>query len=225
MQGILFPHTDVAITIEMTEDMLGTVPKNKSLYTSFIAEKMKDLTAKDLPLASGALATEEAVAAQIQEEIETVEHLEDKGWTGFHRDKDGVFIYDYMFKGFLCESARTCKEYGLLKQLQDKFKRHVFVNPRRLRLKEKEDGTLERPIRAMTPQGPRVALIRSDTVNAGTKIDLTLTILKVSGITLKCLEQVLSYGALSGLGQWRNGGWGRFKINELKVVHETPNKS
>ena len=54
--------------------------------------------------------------------------MEERGWTGFHKDEQGSFIYNYTLKGFLCEAARTLKEWGVVKQLQDKFKRHCFVS-------------------------------------------------------------------------------------------------
>jgi hypothetical protein len=192
MQG-----TNYHITIELLERMLGTVPKSPDIYKAYIASK-----AADLGLA--------------EEEIATVESLEEKGWTGFHRDEQGPFLYNYTVKGFLCESARTLKQWGTLKQLQDKFKRYVFVNPRRIRLPEPA-GVLERPLRAQTAQGPRVALTRSDYVAEGTQLEFVLEVLEGSGITENCLKDVLSYGSRLGLGQWRTGSWGTFKIVSLEV--------
>lgn len=189
------------VEVELIEPLLGTVPKNKDVYAKFIASK-----AADLELAA--------------EEIATVKELENRGWTGFHEDEDGPFLYNYSVKGFLCEAARTLKQFGLLKQLQDKFTRYVFVFPRRIRL-PKPDGefaVLERPLRAQTAQGPRVTVTRSDVVPEGTKIKFTMDVLEGSGITQGCIEKVLSYGHYKGLGQWRNGGFGSFELVKLEEV-------
>lgn len=188
--------TKYDITIKLQEHLLGTVPKNPEVYKTFVATK-----AADLGLA--------------EEEVATVESLEEKGWTGFHKDEEGHFIYNYLIKGFLCESARTLKTFGPLKQLQDKFKRYAFVTPRRIRLPDPA-GVLERPLRAQTAQGPRVALARSDYIKAGTEISFTVEILDASGISRGCLEQVLDYGSRLGLGQWRTGSWGTFEVVSLE---------
>lgn len=190
--------TTYEVELKLTEIMLGTVPKSPEIYKSYIASK-----AADLGLA--------------EEEVATVESLEEKGWTGFHRDERGPFVYNYLVKGFLCESARTLKQWGNLKQLQDKFKRYVFVTPRRIRIPEPA-GVLERPLRAQTAQGPRVALTRSDYVEAGAVIRFKLEVLDVAGITEGCLKDVLSYGSRLGLGQWRSGSYGTFDVLKLEEV-------
>lgn len=187
--------TTYKITIRLIEDMLGTTPKDPALYKNFVASKIADLGLAD-------------------EEVATVESIEQRGWTGFMRDERGPFFFNYLVKGQLCEAARTIKQFGLLKQLQDKFKRYVFVMPRRIRLPEPA-GVLERPLRAQTAQGPRVALVRSDYIAAGTEISYKLEILNAGGITEACLRDVLSYGSRMGLGQWRSGGFGQFEVVSL----------
>ncbi len=189
--------TKYEVEIELVEDMLGTVPKNKDVYKTFIASQAVD-------------------AGLAEEEIATVQSLEEKGWTGFHKDDEGHFLYDYAVKGFLCESARTMKNYGAMKQLQDKFKRYVFVTPRRIRLPEPNKEPLERPLRAMTAQGPRVALTRSDVIPAGTVLKFNVEIMDVVGIKLDLLKATLDYGKYIGLGQWRTGSYGRFAVNQIK---------
>jgi hypothetical protein len=83
-------------------------------------------------------------------------------------------------------------------------------------LKEKPDGRLERPLRANTPQGPRVSLVSSDYVDAGVEFEITITLLPHKELKWKIVEQLLDYGKLKGLGQWRNGGWGRFEWEKVK---------
>ena len=64
-----------------------------------------------------------------------------------------------------------------VKQLQDKVKRYCFVRPRKVRLPAIA-GQLERPLRAQTAQGPRVTVVRSDIVPAGSCISFELHVLR-----------------------------------------------
>ncbi|MEE0146233.1 MAG: hypothetical protein UEP80_07665, partial [Senegalimassilia anaerobia] len=72
-----------------------------------------------------------------------------------------------------------------------------------------EVGICERPLRADTPHGARVALARSETVPAGTKIRFTLVVMNESDWPL--VQEWLDYGQFRGIGQWRNSGKGRFE--------------
>jgi hypothetical protein len=206
------------VTLELLEDMLGTVPMAKDLYSKHLAskatERLEKMRDQGIPMADGSPVTDAAIAAAIKEETATVADSEERGWTTFHKDGEGFFIYNYAIKGFLCEAARTLKEGEsdegeTTKQLSDKFKRYCFVTPRRIRLVEPM-GTLERPLRAQTAKGPRVALVRSDFIAAGTQLAFDLRVLEGGGISVTTLKDVLSYGALMGLGQWRSGGYGTF---------------
>lgn len=70
----------------------------------------------------------------------------------------------------------------------------------------------QRSLRAQTAQGPRISLAKSEVMEAGAKLSFTLKIMKGSKIDdEKALNRLFSYGELSGLGQWRNAGWGQFR--------------
>ncbi len=211
-----------SVHIELIEDLLGTVPLSRDVYSQHIANKKREELTRDarkgMPLASGREATDAVIAEVLDEEVQSVQDMADpdqhRGWTTFHRDAEGPFLYDYHLKGNLCEAARALKEWGVVKQLQDKVKRYVFVAPRKIRLPE-VSGQNERPLRAQTAQGPRVTVVRSDTVCAGTQLFFDLIVVPGGGITKNLLEDVLSYGELQGLCQWRSGGWGRFTVLNL----------
>lgn len=194
------------VEIEFTEPLLGTVPQSKDIYTNYIAS----------------LAPKPSLA---DEEIETVEDVEDKGWTGFHTDKDGPFLYDYQIKGFLKEAANILKQELNIKQAKSRVDNYVFVFPRRVHFKGLADANLvplERPLRGMTPRGERVTLVRSDQVPVGTTIQFEILILpnpkgkESSAITVDVVEKLLDFGTLKGIGQWRNGGYGRFTWNKIE---------
>lgn len=193
------------IKVMFSEPVLGTVPKDKDVYAGYIATK--------------AALTDE----QIAEELATVESVEEKGWTGFHLVDGQPILYDYVVKGFFkgaCGALRRVidtrsKKITAYKKVIDGL---VFVTPRRIPLilpEGAEMGTLERPLRAETAKGPRVALARSDTCPPGTTMEFTVTVLGV--VSRALLEEWLSYGRLLGFGQWRSGGYGRFSYEMTEV--------
>ena len=75
--------------------------------------------------------------------------------------------------GFLKESGNTLKDQLGIRNLRSKIDQYIYILPRRIHFAKKPDGVLERPLRAMTMQGPRVALTRSDMVKAGTRLEFT----------------------------------------------------
>ena len=192
------------VKLTLTKEILGTVPKDPEIYGTHIAGR--------------AALTDE----QLAEELATVEKVEEKGWTGFHMLDGQPVLYDYVIKGFFkdaCGMLRRCSDtrsakITAYKKIIDGL---VFVEPRQipLDLNGGEMGTNERPLRASTPQGERVALARSDTCPEGTTIDFVVTVLGAVPATL--LREWLDYGTLRGLGQWRNGGWGTFTYEMEKL--------
>ena len=57
----------------------------------------------------------------------------------------------------------------------------------------------------------------SEVVPAGARLQFTLMVLQNSTLSPKVLRTLFSYGRMSGLGQWRNAGWGQFQY-ELTAV-------
>lgn len=182
--------------IQLLENMLGTVPKDEEVFKTYI-ESQKPIT----------ITEDEAI---------TIEKIEEKGWTGFHKDPEkGLLIKDYLFKGFIKHAGNTLKESLGIKALKSKITEFVFVFPRNIFLgKMQPDGVFERPLRAMTPQGERVCLARSDYVKSGTVFSLTIGLLKHPQINWKAIDALMSHGILMGLGQFRNGSFGRFVVLE-----------
>lgn len=222
----LLAFREFDVHVKLLEQMLGTVPKNKEVYASHIANKGREQLLKNagkgLKNASGEELTPETTEVMLQEEVETIQEVEERGWTGFHTDEQGPFVFDYFVKGTLCEAARTIakqieKEHGL-KQLQDKVKRFLFVSPRRIRLPAIEEKPLERPLRAMTAQGPRVTVVRSDSIAAESEFTFRIRLLDGSGLTPTIIQKILAYGELIGFGQWRTGSYGRYSVVSFKEV-------
>lgn len=203
------------VVVTLTENQLGTVPKSKEVYANYIATKAP-------------------APANGEEEVETVEEAEERGWSTFHKDDIGLLVYDYMIKGFLKDALETLMENGTvtpkIKAYKKWIDRLVFVYPRRIHFMRDEhalkepDGCEERPLRAMGPKGERVTLVRSDYVIPGTSLKFEIELLKnTKGLTWEVIEQCLEFGRRIGLGQWRSGGWGRFDFI-MRDVADLPAK-
>ena len=72
----------------------------------------------------------------------------------------------------------------------------------------------QRPLRAQTAQGERVALASSETVPEGST--MTFEIKCLLDTHIPAVIEALEYGAMRGFGQWRNSGKGRFHYEILE---------
>ena len=196
------------VAIELIEPMLGTIPKDPEVYARYIASKAPSPD-----------------VGQDEVDADTVKKLELSGWTGFHEDENGLFLYNYAILGFMKEAGNILKDQLGVRNLRSKIDMFVYVEPRRVRIPGQVVGVLERPLRAMTAQGPRVALARSDYVEAGTQLHFQLKILKNKEVTPEIIRRVLEFGTLKGLGQFRNGSYGRFKVVSFEEVKEAKEAS
>ena len=106
-----------------------------------------------------------------------------------------------------------------IKNLRSKISDLLFVFPRQIYFKQKKaDGVLERSLRAMTPLGPRTSVAKSDYLIIGTELEFDVHIINNGKEELKddIIAKLLEYGQYQGLGQFRNGGYGRFEIVSIK---------
>lgn len=198
-----------AVTIRLTSKMLATVPKDPDVYGSFIASKAPSQD-------------------EIDEEMKTVPEpqtkAEEKGWTGFHTDDKGIFIYNYMIKGHMKTALETLVSNGAVTKVPAYKKwidRMVFISPRKIYFGIKQpDDSLSRPLRTMTPQGERVTLVKSDYVKQGREISFEIEVLKNDkNLDWKTIGKCLQYGEYIGLGQWRgSGGYGQFEVVKARKI-------
>ena len=194
------------IKITLIEEMLSTKAANKDVFADFIASKAPD-------------------GDKRKEELDTAEHREEAGTTVFHRQNGQIGIWDYQIKGFFKDACGAMNRFdsdargGLdkLPAYKSKIDGCVFVSPRFIPIAipaGEQVGICERPLRAETAKGPRVSVCRSETVPAGSTIEIEVKIL--SKELRPYVDQWLEYGKLRGLGQWRNSGKGRFEASEVK---------
>ena len=189
------------VRVDYFEELLGTNPANPEIHSKFIASKAPDAESREQEIA-----------------MMGAEEYEEQNMTVFARNENGIPInWDYQWKGYFKDSC------GMLKRAGEGFKSSkltsykkvidglIFVFPREIPLMLPKGGMIgscQRPLRASTAQGERVALANSETVPAGTVQEFEIRLLKDS--LLPVVIEWLTYGELHGTGQWRNSGKGRF---------------
>ena len=194
------------IKITFEEPVLGTSPRNEELFTDYVASKAPDVKS-------------------MEEEIEAMgaAAVAEKGMTIFPRNAEGQpILWDYQVKGFFKDSCQMLAKLGgsgkdkkpvnessKIKAYKKVIDGLIFVFPRQIVLNYPgEIGICQRPLRAQTMQGERVALTMSEELPAGTTAELE--IMCMDDAHEAAVREWLDYGALRGIGQWRNSGKGRF---------------
>lgn len=190
------------VRLTFTEEILGTASTSKEIHAEFIASKAPDAMSRE----------EEIEAIGVDEVIE-------KGMTVFHRNAEGKpILFDYQIKGFFKNSAKAFNYVKKLTAYKSKIDNLVFIKERMIVLQipeGQEIGNCQRPLRASTAQGERVALANSESCPAGTVIEFTIMVM-LDELMANVIEW-LDYGALNGIGQWHNSGKGRFEWKDITV--------
>lgn len=190
------------------EPLLGSQPANPEVRSAFIASKAPEQHLRD---------EEEAMFDP--------DAARDKGLTVFMRNpKTGaVALMDYAVKGMIKANVAALEAENKIKQGSAKAGKYVFVSPRVVDLLDDNNepiktcaDDLERPLRAKTMKGDRVALTSSEQVLPPWRIEFEIRLVPNNGteksksVTWESIEDALDYGEFNGLGQWHNGGYGRF---------------
>jgi len=189
------------VEVTFTNELLATNSADPDIYSAYLAS----------------LASDEDRKAEL-ERLGLAE-VDEKGMTVFLRNKENPMIPQlkaYTWLGFLKARSRAQAKIdgnpivgmtAYIKEIDDR----IAVSPKFIDLELPEGAavdTLQRPLRAQTMQGDRVALAKSETVPAGTKCRFTFRTETLEG--MKLVEACLRYGAIHGTGQWRNAGYGTF---------------
>ena len=202
------------VRITLTDELLGTNPGNKEVHEKFINSKAPDAETREQELEH--LPTEEMIKNEM---------------TVFYRDADGnpamacYHMYGFFksacgflrkVKGKRSEKLKAYKKAidGLIKvypDAADRTGRYITLHIP----DGAEIGSCQRPLRAQTMQGERVALANSETVPAGTWFECDICDLS-DGTLWDAIEEWLDYGEFNGLGQWRSSGKGSFTWEYVK---------
>lgn len=197
-------ENNMKIRITFMEEVLGSSPAKQEIYRDYIASKAPD-------------------AATIEDEVAAVgvDEVTEQGMTVFPRTKDGVpFAYDYQIKGMFkdtCGMLARVKttESSKLKAYKKIIDGLIFVYPREIPYQfDGEIGKCDRPLRAQTAQGERVAIASSETVPAGASLEFEVECL--DSAHKKAVFEWLEYGQKRGFSQWRNSGKGRFTFEVIE---------
>lgn len=196
------------VRLTTTEEMLGMSPSDKEIYDTYIAAKNPN-------------------PQEEENESDFISDTDIKGKTIFPVLDDGTpFFWNYQIKGFFKDACGMLSrvvekdENGKKKGLSESAKLTaykkvidglIFVFPRKIPIIMPEGAkidTCQRPLRAQTAQGERIALASSDAIPAGATIEFEIKLL--SDTYENAVLEWLEYGELRGLGQWRNSGKGTF---------------
>lgn len=195
----------IKVRMTLIESMLGTSPNDEDIFVNFVGSKA--------PNAETRAQEVEALGADA---------VVEKGMTVFPRSADGEpILWDYQIKGFFKDScsmlARVKNNGGKklyksagIKAYKKVIDGMVFPAPREIviHLPDGEEiDYCQRPLRAQTAQGERVALAISERVPAGSWFEFEVVCLDDDHIDL--VKEWLDYAKLRGFGQWRNSGCGR----------------
>ena len=199
------------VKITFIDSVLGTASGNPEVHSDYIASKAPD-------------------AKSMEEEVAAIgaDGVEQKQMTVFPRDQDGNPIFwNYQIKGFFksaCSALSKIKgtKSSGLKAYKKQIDLRIFVFPDAkdrssrdiLIHTDKPVGVLQRPLRASTAQGERVALASSEMIEAGAWCEFDIVMLNNEDEAL--VREWLDYGSLNGLGCWRNASHGAFTWEETK---------
>ena len=195
--------TTLKIKVVFDEEVLGTAASNPDIHREYIASNSPN-------------------ALTLEEEVEAIgtEEVFEKSMTIFPKDENGTPIaWDYQWKGFLKDAFGSLKkipgtECGKIKAYKKEIDGLIFVYPRQIPIEVNgEIGVCQRPLRASTAQGERIALASSESIPAGSSMVFDIQCLLDSHE--KAVIEALNYGRMRGFGQWRNSGMGRFKYEIL----------
>lgn len=196
---------ELKVRITLIDELLGTASNDADVHRNYIASKAPD-------------------AAKVEDEVAAVgvDAVVETSMTVFPRDNDGnPILYDYRIKGFFKDACGMLSRVAGKKNKSSQIKAYkkvidglIFVFPRMIQISyDGELGSCQRPLRAQTAQGERVALANSEAIPAGATFDIIIQCL--SDDHEDAVLEWLDYGVLRGIGQWRNSGKGRFTWEEI----------
>lgn len=201
---------NLKVEVIFDEEVLGTASGNPDLHRDYIASNAPD-------------------AMKLAEEVASIgtEEVFEKSMTVFSRNKEGnPIVFDYQWRGYFKDAFKALRKVpkskcSAIKNYKQEIDGLVFVTPRQIPIQMGEDAKIDicqRPLRASTAQGERIALASSESVPVGSKMTFDIQLLNPSDE--KAIIECLNYGRLRGFGQWRNSGKGRFHYNILERTQD-----
>ena len=193
---------ELKVKLTFFEEVLGTASADKEIHKTYISSKSPD-------------------APSLTEEIEALgeEEVMEKSMTIFPKENGVPIFWDYQIKGFFKDSCGMLRkvsgsESSKIKAYKKEIDGLIFIKERKIPISfGGEIGSCQRPLRANTAQGDRVAIANSETVPEGSTVEFTIQCM--CDAHMKAVIEWLDYGRFRGIGQWRNSGKGRFTWEEI----------
>jgi len=212
-------------------DIAGGTPMSPDLIKGWI-----DATCKDK--------SDEERAKLVEASLEALPDISEekaaRSWVGFKRNENGEFFIDgRCIKAMLKEGGNILKEIipnggkqrgknkgkdkGIT-ALKSKVADRVFVVEHQVYFtrngeRVKEAQLEERPVHAMTPQGPRSSLKRTDILR-DVDVEFTVRRLATDDVPEEALYAILVYAQQLGLGADRSQGRGTMEDIDVEKTKE-----
>ena len=206
------------LEMRFRDRLMGGIPKNPDLIGDWLKARMpSDSAIVNRRAAGETISSVETLAKEVEE---TIEAVEERAWTGFQTDDNGLFVRQDHVKAHLKDCANVLRGMAEVTAFRSKLADRVFPEPPRIYLHV--DSTTddivqaptdywEHPVHVMTPRGKRSALKRTDYVEQP-MIRLNLRVLDDGVISEKHLRDILEYGAVHGFGAERGLGNGQYEF-------------
>ena len=212
------------LKMRFRDRLMGGIPKNPDLIGDWLKARMpSDAAIINRRAAGETISSVETLAKEVEE---TIEAVEERAWTGFQSDDNGLFVRQDHVKAHLKDCANVLRGLAEVTAFRSKVADRVFPEPPRIYLYSQvapaiginegdvfsePDGYWEHPVHVMTPRGKRSALKRTDYVSQP-MIRLNLRVLDDKTITEKHLRDILEYGSVHGFGAERSLGNGQYEF-------------
>lgn len=203
------------------DSILGGEPNSKELHEDYIQSKIPDDQYEP-----------EELERIKSEELQALMEGDEKGKTVFYRNEAGEpCLKNNHIKGFFksaCAALKSDKDTlsskmtSYKKEIDTKIFVFADASDRSSRFipiqNYGEIGSCQRPLRAQTMQGERVAIADSEEIHEGAFIEFDVVMLKHDKKPIKpeLIEEWLQFGEFNGLGQWRNSGHGAFTYEVIE---------
>jgi hypothetical protein len=229
------PAQRYKVKIEFLTSLLGTAPSSPDIYTDFLIVKKLEVLLKRARTDEDKAAIEKIRGARADHELAQLlgdDESDIKGKTVFRANKGGICMPGYMVRGFYKEACAMCSSIPQPKSKIDKF---LFVieadiplmrtdpnDPTASRQLQRSDThDLSRPLRTEDSFGvSRTCLAISEELDPPVWIEYNIVVLP-KGFVQKSdsgkfakedVKQWTEAGVFQGLGQWRSGGHGAFRV-------------
>ena len=237
-------ETKKLVTVRFINDILGSAPSSRQIYERYLLTKLdKEITKIEKKLEKVIDSKEREILLKKKKDLENqladlpeIEEADSKLTVFYRADwvgNGGVFkvpvIRAHQVLGFFKEAANNFKDVIGIKNARDKVSKYVRIHPYNIFIYDTEispenlvddiDGILERPLKAMTMQGPRVSIAASEVIKSEDRsklIRFEVILYKNKEITWDVLETLLEYGRDNGISQWRTAGYGAFEVVSIE---------